>query len=151
MKNLYIVVVLSIMLAGCAPKSFLGWSGDHWKNQDFKPYIESQQAAQPASNTAQPWLYLPGTEPAAVAQQLASSQIITKVRKSTRLSPKKHRMLVVVGKNFYKLSPGDQRQVMALTDEMYKLSENPEMPVFLQDATTKQIIGQYADKNLMVY
>lgn len=151
MRNLCIVVLMALLLAGCSWKGVFGWPKDHWKNQDFKPYIENQQAAQPASASALPWLYTPGIDPAAVAQQLAASDIITSVKREKSLFSKNQRMLVGVGPHFYKLSPADQRQVMVLTDEMYRLSQQADLPVYLKDGVTQKIIGQYADKNLMVY
>lgn len=167
------MAVLAASLGGCSTKGVFGWPESHWKDQEFKPYVEKQGETIPAAADKTAWMYQPGVDPSAVARQLRESRIINSVvldkgglferhyrqsligpnikLKQKPYAPVGKRRFVHIGPNFYNLSEAGRKQVLSLTDTMYKLSEQPEIPVYLYDDMTKKVVGEYNNATLNLY
>jgi len=162
MKHWVMVVVAGALLAGCADnnhKGFWGWPKSHWKEQDFKPYVDNQQTSQSQAYPAIDWSYPEGTDTAEIMRRWRQAELVMQVYSRSpglgrsmvsRTSP--HQTLAVyVGPGFYRLAPSAQQGLAQAIDRLYKVESSRQGTYLLYDVHTREPIGTYANKRLTLY
>ena len=77
---LVVLTALSLALAGCgSQKDWWGWPREHWKDQDFKPYLKSETHAFPTAYGNESWAYPEGTPTNEIIQRWKEAGLVSSV------------------------------------------------------------------------
>lgn len=150
------LLVLGFSSAGMADSSKLFgyfWPHDHWRDQDFKPYLENgtdphgskwQKNDDGSAWSPSQWLSTNGGNGLGLIQKWYNADIIRDQFVDDGAPT------LVVGPNFYHLGDSDKRRLLATLDQVYAVTSQKPNMFFLQDWSTKKHIGYYTAKGLVL-
>lgn len=169
-KNLKILTIFTFLLsftlaasvssdAQAEPKLWIfSWGGDHWENQDFKPYL-----VEPSTTHDRQWdLKLEDVGPNTYTRWTSDDwkgedggeTTIAGFFKADIFREQKECgdiPVLVVGPNFYLLSGYDKRRATDLMNDVYAITDTQVGHFQLRDDVTEDIIGYYDNTGLKLH
>ncbi|MBI4031471.1 MAG: hypothetical protein HY370_07310 [Proteobacteria bacterium] len=149
--SLFFIVLTAAGAARAEPKPWIwSWWPSHWKDLDFRPYIEEGQHQHNSQWDKSLW------EPAHWIEQKPGDrlQIMRDFYKSDILRGQYEDNdvpVLEVGPAFYMLGGEDRRRVVRTVDEIYEITPMHENAMFmLYDWRTKKPIGAYTRYGLQL-
>lgn len=148
--KLIAILVFSLALGGCSSKQLWGWPSDHWREQDFKPYVTAQMNSIPNAYPVEPWTYPAGTSTKDIVSRWKAAGLITSVTNGDRrgiFMARTNVPSIYVGPNFYNLAPSSQQGFLLTVNQIYAIKDN----AMLYDSHTGKAVGAFADGRLQLY
>jgi|GEM_PF-2088202 len=143
---LVVLTAFSLALAGCSTKDWWGWPDNHWKEQDFKPYLKGESQAFPTAYPNESWAYPEGTPVQDVLQRWKEAGLINSVTTGGRRyiwNTPSGVLTVFVGPQFYNLSASSQRGLADAVAQIYGVGQNGRAGYLLLDEGTGKGVGTY--------
>ena len=148
--TLLLLVSSASAWAGPGPKMwYYSWWSHHWKDQDFKPYMDDPKMPHNTQWdddlwTPQDWISHGGNAER-VMDGFYKAQIVTRQYADDDMP------ILEVGQGFMRLSGQDQRRVVKFVDHVFGVTGNNEAGMFLiNHAYSEETIGVYTRTGLQL-